>query len=398
MSVNCKQSTRRVFGWFLIAGARFTLRWLIPLALLALLIAPRPVGGVEAPTPQAGGSNGEASGSGGTIEFAGREWNVKSGCGMGPGPNCWSDSEESVWVDGQGLHLKIREIDETWHSAEVWTTSCSFYGMHRFYLVGRPDQFDKNVVLGLFLYGSDDRELDIEFAKWGEETPATNAQYVVQPWDKEGNREPFLMALNGTHSTHSIDWRPSEVLFESLHGHNEPARYVIHEWAYRGEDIPPAWTCLPVHINLWLYVGNPPSDGQEVEITVRNVELPDPLAGVLLAPTVLSQDAWITVAAEGDQAWGRVGPSSLCNDNYKVALYAKTDIWYQQPRCDSRSTIPIHEDCTWRSSTHGWDQVAAHLVPVGYEPPCTIRRTSNCPPPPLDPGTDPDVLAASCTP
>jgi hypothetical protein len=33
-----------------------------------------------------------------TITFAGRSWEVKSGTG-GPGPNNWSDSASSVWVD-----------------------------------------------------------------------------------------------------------------------------------------------------------------------------------------------------------------------------------------------------------------------------------------------------------
>jgi hypothetical protein len=367
------------------------------LALLALLIAPRPVGGVEVPASKALVPSEEVSGSGRTVEFAGSQWNVKSGYG-GPGPNYWSDSEESVWVDSQGLHLKIRQIEGTWHSAEVWTTTCSLYGMHRFYLVGRPDQFDKNVVLGLFLYGSDDREIDIEFSGWGRDDPSTNAQYVVQPWNVEGNREPFLMALNGSYSTHSIDWRPAEVRFESLHGHIEPTRYVIHEWAYTGEDIPPAWLCLPVHINLWLSAGSPPSDGQEVNMTVRNVELPAPLASVSFMPVALRQDAWITVAADGDQAWGRVGPAAFCNDRYKVALYAKKDVWYQQPRCDPSGIIPIREDCTWRSSTHGWDQLAAHLVLDSHDAPCMIRKVSNCPPPPLDPDANPEVLAASCTP
>lgn len=70
---------------------------------------------------------------------------------------------------------------------------------------------------------------------------------------------------------------------------------------------------------------------------------------------------WITVTASGDQAWGEVGPSSFCNANYKVALYAKTDIWYVQPYCDSRKNIPINTNCTWQSDTHAWYQMAAHL-------------------------------------
>ena len=33
-----------------------------------------------------------------TIQFAGINWNIRSGTG-GPGPNNWSNSSNSVWVD-----------------------------------------------------------------------------------------------------------------------------------------------------------------------------------------------------------------------------------------------------------------------------------------------------------
>ena len=47
-----------------------------------------------------------------TISFAGRKWTVKTGTGA-PGPNYWSDSSSSVWVDSSGLHLKIRKVGST---------------------------------------------------------------------------------------------------------------------------------------------------------------------------------------------------------------------------------------------------------------------------------------------
>lgn len=56
-----------------------------------------------------------------TIEFAGHTWNVKSGTG-GPGPNNWSNSNNSVWVDNEGkLHLKIRYINGKWVCAEIYS-------------------------------------------------------------------------------------------------------------------------------------------------------------------------------------------------------------------------------------------------------------------------------------
>ena len=32
------------------------------------------------------------------ITFSGYEWQIKSGTGLGPGNNNWSDSDENVWI------------------------------------------------------------------------------------------------------------------------------------------------------------------------------------------------------------------------------------------------------------------------------------------------------------
>lgn len=65
-----------------------------------------------------------------SIDFAGRKWIVKSGYG-GPGPNNWSDSEQSVWIDeNEWLHLKIREVDGTWYCSEVYTEEPTQYSIH----------------------------------------------------------------------------------------------------------------------------------------------------------------------------------------------------------------------------------------------------------------------------
>jgi hypothetical protein len=77
-------------------------------------------------------------------------------------------------------------------------------------------------------------------------------------------------------------------------------------------------------------------------------------------------------------------------------LYAKTDLWYVQPRRDA-ADIPIAADCTWRSTILTWNQVAAHLVEAAFTPPDTIGPPAP-PCPPLDPDGEAQVLAAGCTP
>ena len=406
------------------------------LALTGVLIAVTALfTGLSSAAVRSVGANGVATvsnkdSSPRTIEFAGRQWIVKSGCDRGPGPNCWSDSSESVWVEDGTLHLKIRRIGDEWHSTEVYTRQCTQYGVHRFFVRGRIDNLDKNIVFAPFLYNDDRNEIDIEFARWGVENPTDNAQYVVQPAAIPGNRESFPLALNGLNSTHSIEWNATMIRFKSLHGHHvQPPTdaHLIRDWEYSGGDSPPETKGLRVHINFWLHQGNPPSNSEEAEIIVENVQLPAAvdcprvhLPAVIKqhtptpTPTVTATSTppvaptptptptttpWVSITASNDRATGEVGPPAYCNGNYKIALYAKTDIWYVQPQVSEPArNVRIRSDCTWRSDIGGWNQVAAHLVPTGFVHPDQVANTSRCPPPPLNPATNSDILAVNCTP
>ncbi len=210
------------------------------------------------------------------LRFADRLWIVRNDCGS-PGPNCWSNDPQAAWVDSEGqLHLRIRRKNDVWYSAQVWTDEVSSHGKHRFYVIGRLDQLDVNVVGALFLYQDDQHEIDIEFARWGD--PALpNTQYVVQPANTADNVTAFEMLLAGTFTTHYMDWQPSSIRFKSIYGHHsEPPSndLLINEWLYSGPDVPSESDGLRVHINLWLKSGLPPSDGQEVEIVIKSVDLP----------------------------------------------------------------------------------------------------------------------------
>jgi hypothetical protein len=107
--------------------------WMATLALVLILLA-KPL--LAQPEHPLNDKEIEAQADTRIINFAEWQWLVKSGCGKGPGHpvtgNCWSDSEESVWLENGRLHLKLRKIDDTWHSAEVYTLACAQYGLHRF--------------------------------------------------------------------------------------------------------------------------------------------------------------------------------------------------------------------------------------------------------------------------
>ncbi len=213
-----------------------------------------------------------------TLSFSGHEWWVKASVGkVGPGPNYFSDSIENVWVDEEGqLHLKITQREGGWYCSEVICQDFLDYGNYVFYVNGRVGQFDKNVVLGLFIWDNSPeeshREIDIEFSRWGEEVD-TNAQYVIQPWDVAGNRYRWIMPQAQDSSTHIFEWNPDSIYFLSVKGH-QPVPFsdsIIHYWHYRGASVPTSGN-QNARINLWLYDGNPPADISEVEAVISKFE------------------------------------------------------------------------------------------------------------------------------
>ena len=219
---------------------------------------------------------GHSAASARTITFAGREWTVRSNEG-GPGPNRWSDSTDSVWVDGDGLHLKVRNVDGAWYCAEVTSVLPTRHGMHRFHVASRVDLLDRNIVASPFLYKDDSHEIDIEFSKW-RKASGNNAQFVVQPYQTSGNIRRYEMTLKDKSSTHYFNWLPDSIHFRSFEGHHEEAprpETVIQDWTYTGSDNPSESDVLRIHINLWLINGAPPSDGQEAEFVVSGAEFPE---------------------------------------------------------------------------------------------------------------------------
>jgi hypothetical protein len=206
-----------------------------------------------------------------TIEFAGRQWYVKAGIGLGPGNNNWSDDSESVWVDDAGqLHLRIRNIDGMWYSAQVIAVDDTGYGMYRFFVETPLNDLDEHVVVGLFLYRDDNHELDIEISHQGQ-VEDDNALFAVQPYFLEGHRESFTLDWDGP-TIHEIEWQAENVRFATLQD-DESAQPVIHEWLYEGDGIPRERHRLRIQINLWL-TEPAPANEEEVEIVISGVDAP----------------------------------------------------------------------------------------------------------------------------
>ncbi|WP_163991369.1 glycoside hydrolase family 16 protein [Pyxidicoccus caerfyrddinensis] len=211
-----------------------------------------------------------------SVVFSGYQWDVRSGQG-GPGPNTWDD--RNVWVDANGwLHLKIAWRDGRWTTAELYMPQQRLgFGTYQFKVVGRPDLFDDNVVLGLFNYTRPDvgpdgtNEIDLEFAKWGG-SQSQMGNWAVYPavTGVTYSHQSYPISLTGTYSTHRFQWSSSQVYFQALHGHQNGNTNQFASWLFSPPDslqrIPQ--NPLPVHMNLWLFQGQAPKNGQEVEVVI----------------------------------------------------------------------------------------------------------------------------------
>ncbi len=209
-----------------------------------------------------------------TIDFSGYKWEVRSGTG-GPGPNNWSS--DNVWVDNDGLHLKITQQNGIWYCAELLTTESLGFGKYQFYVDGRIDLMEPNVVLGLFNYptpsiGPDKtNEIDIEITRWGNPN-WPNGNFTVFPAvaGLQQNSYTFDFSLNGTYTTQRFTWTSKEIYSQSLNGHTDDDQFQIADWRFKPEEssqyIPQQ--PLPLHINFWLFNGQPPTNSPEVEVII----------------------------------------------------------------------------------------------------------------------------------
>ena len=162
---------------------------------------------------------------------------------MGPGPNAWD--ENNVWLDDEKrLHLKISQRDGQWQCAELTTKQRLGFGRYQWQIVGRPDQLDPQIVLGLFPYtvpeiGPDTtNEIDIEFARWGQaKLPIGNFSVWPALLESDGHKlktesHTFDFKLDGDYTTARFDWLPQSVEFRLLGGHRDDDQNSIEHWKY----------------------------------------------------------------------------------------------------------------------------------------------------------------------
>jgi hypothetical protein len=210
-----------------------------------------------------------------TIRFSGYVWTVRSNINrQGPGPNYFND--RCVWVDKQGfLHLVIQKDSATgnWFSAEVTTKEGFGFGAYEFTVEGGIDKFDKNLVLGLFNYSGNDGfdELDIEFARWGNDR-YPNLNYTVWPAEKPFRNYSYTkeFSIPGIYTTQRFLWTKDSVVFTSREGIEPGKQSLIATNTCKSPPNSISQRLMPVHINFWLFEGQPPVDGKTKEIIIQH--------------------------------------------------------------------------------------------------------------------------------
>jgi hypothetical protein len=257
------------------------------------------------------------------FHWCGYDWDVKNSgtFQFGPGPNYFSDSTQNVWVDGSGkLHLRITHRNGQWQCAEVFARRAFGYGTYRCFVESVVDALDPNVVLGLFTYDDDPtatnghREIDVEISRWGNGSDPTNAQFVVQPFNISGNLTRWTIPTGATPTTHSFAWSAGRIDYVAHNGAFAPPPASVPQissWSNTGGSVPSPGD-ERMHLNLWLFNGTAPSNGQEVEVVLsRFAFIPAQTAAPGVKSATLGNGGVFHLLLNGDpQVWYQLESTS----------------------------------------------------------------------------------------
>jgi hypothetical protein len=196
---------------------------------------------------------------------------------QGPGPNYFSDS--CVRLDASGrLHFWIKKDPLTgqWRCPEITTSKSFGYGTYQFVVEGPVDHFDKNIVLGLFNYSGDDGfdEMDIEIARWGNAV-YPNLNYTIWPAKKDSSKNSSRtreFTLKSAMSTHIFRRTADTIICSSFDGISTDPKDLIFSSLFARPAVSISQLVMPVHINFWLFNGDPPQDQQPVELVIKSFQ------------------------------------------------------------------------------------------------------------------------------
>ncbi|XP_053206309.1 uncharacterized protein LOC128390584 [Panonychus citri] len=205
-----------------------------------------------------------------TIFWSGYHWRIKEGY-RHPGPNYFTS--ESVSLINGTLSMLIKPLpDGNWSSAEIYTVRSLGYGTYSWTISSETGNLPAQVTLGMFTWEDwarevHNREIDIEFAKWGKPSDPTNAQFTLQPHRVKGNVKRLTVYPSSGSTRAEFTWSPCGVTFRLIKQGICYGQYLNHtDTKYHmsnGKE--------KVHINLWLWAGKPPdTKGQPVIVKFKS--------------------------------------------------------------------------------------------------------------------------------
>ncbi len=204
------------------------------------------------------------------LTFSGYEWEVRQTPSDRGGANDYDP--DNAWTDADGvLHLRLRQRDGRWTSAEVILNRTLGYGTYAF-VVRDASRLDPAVTMGMFTWddlGLDQnhREMDIEISQWGDPS-IPNAQFVVQPYYVPANVMRFTAPAG--RATYSFRWEPGRALFKTVRGTGSGGQPAVaqHEFT-SGVPIPGNER---VRINLYFFRYSPSPPQNEVEVLIERFQ------------------------------------------------------------------------------------------------------------------------------
>ena len=231
--------------------------------------------------------------------FSGQSWTIKAyeNSTWGPGPNYFSGRSSDVYVDNDGfLHLNIAQHNGRWYSTEVISEETMGYGVYTWVVDAQLEQMEANTVLGLFTWDNNtfqtqgNSEVDVEVARWGDINEQDILLYSVQPvWfgpykpERTQKINTPTGSLNGV-TAHRLVWTDSLITWKSWEDYADGPNE-IGSWSFdlnnppRTKDeggqtsdpiiIPAPGATTHARMNLWLFNGAAPTNGQPYEVIIR---------------------------------------------------------------------------------------------------------------------------------
>jgi hypothetical protein len=211
------------------------------------------------------------------LRFAGYDFKIKQGKGMGPGPNDWATSQAFVDTKGR-LHLRFSEKKGKWLAGEVQSVSRLGFGTYEIEFEGDISGQDRNVVFGFFNYPPADvgpdatHEIDIEFARWGISSykPLNYTVWPVKPGLKNAH-QTFSVRRGYGRSVHRFTWKADGVYYVSEQLRDDGSVERAVSWDYTPSDYADRISAspMPIYFNLWGFQGREPDNGKPAEVIVN---------------------------------------------------------------------------------------------------------------------------------